>query len=219
MAEATAPCPICHKLVSLHAINNHIDICLLPGGRELHTELSESDTEIQTSTSRVTQSDLVTKSTEPLRKRKSQSPSPRSSKQSFLSFGQTELHQTNTSTPPASKSRRLHLSLSTQSASTIKSSADDHKETAAVAGHMTVGKTSSGTGGELSVPLAEAMRPSCIEDYVGQENAIGKNAILRTILESGNVPSLIFWGPPGCGKVHSMIFVSAKYVVPWSLYT
>ena len=54
---------------------------------------------------------------------------------------------------------------------------------------------------ELSRPLAELMRPSSIEEYVGQENVIGKNAILRTILESGEVPSLIFWGPPGCGKV------------------
>ena len=54
---------------------------------------------------------------------------------------------------------------------------------------------------ELSRPLAELMRPLSIEDYVGQESVIGKNAILRTILESGEVPSLIFWGPPGCGKV------------------
>ena len=45
------------------------------------------------------------------------------------------------------------------------------------------------------------MRPSSIEEYVGQESVIGKNAIFRTILESGEVPSLIFWGPPGCGKV------------------
>ena len=54
---------------------------------------------------------------------------------------------------------------------------------------------------ELSRPLAELMRPLSIEEYVGQESVIGKNAILRTILESGEVPSLIFWGPPGCGKV------------------
>ena len=55
--------------------------------------------------------------------------------------------------------------------------------------------------GELGAPLAEVMRPTSIEEYVGQEGVIGKNAILRTILESGQVPSLIFWGPPGCGKV------------------
>ena len=57
------------------------------------------------------------------------------------------------------------------------------------------------TGSDRSAPLAELMRPATIDDYVGQESVIGKNAILRTILESGNVPSLIFWGPPGCGKV------------------
>ena len=64
-------------------------------------------------------------------------------------------------------------------------------------GHDSKKKTSN----ELSAPLADIMRPHTIDDYVGQENVIGKNAILRTILESGNVPSLIFWGPPGCGKV------------------
>ena len=198
MAEATAPCPICHKLVPLHAINNHIDICLLPGGRELHTELSESGikgSQASTYHTTGTQPDL---STEPPRKKRSQSPSPRSSKQSFLSFGESECHQA--STPPVAKSRRLNLTMRLQPA---KPNTDGHKETLATAGPIKFDKTSS--GGELSVPLAEAMRPSCIEDYVGQENAIGKNAILRTILESGNVPSLIFWGPPGCGKVHSII--------------
>ncbi len=54
---------------------------------------------------------------------------------------------------------------------------------------------------ELTAPLAELMRPKTIQEFVGQEGAIGKNSILRSVLESGQVPSLIFWGPPGCGKV------------------
>uniref|UniRef100_A0A182LUJ1 AAA+ ATPase domain-containing protein n=1 Tax=Anopheles culicifacies TaxID=139723 RepID=A0A182LUJ1_9DIPT len=54
---------------------------------------------------------------------------------------------------------------------------------------------------ELSkLPLAELMRPSKIEDYVGQDAVIGQNAILRKLLDSSNIPSLILWGPPGCGK-------------------
>ena len=77
---------------------------------------------------------------------------------------------------------------------------------------------------ELSRPLAEIMRPLSIEDYVGQESVIGKNAILRTILESGEVPSLIFWGPPGCGKVAFIVlFISWKVqsfinLSDWYLY-
>lgn len=57
-----------------------------------------------------------------------------------------------------------------------------------------------------SVPLADVMRPKLIEDYVGQEKVIGKESILRKIFETGNVPSLIFWGPPGCGKVCYIMF-------------
>ena len=78
----------------------------------------------------------------------------------------------------------------------------DRGETAnAVPSHS--GKEKRTSSDPASAPLAELMRPATISDYVGQESVIGKNAILRTILESGNVPSLIFWGPPGCGKVHN----------------
>lgn len=52
-----------------------------------------------------------------------------------------------------------------------------------------------------SVPLAEKMRPDNIADYVGQDHIIGKNTILRQVLDKNEVPSMILWGPPGCGKV------------------
>ncbi|XP_042202253.1 ATPase WRNIP1 [Callorhinchus milii] len=49
-------------------------------------------------------------------------------------------------------------------------------------------------------PLAELMRPSVLEALVGQHKALGENTLLRTLLESHEIPSLILWGPPGCGK-------------------
>jgi putative ATPase len=51
-----------------------------------------------------------------------------------------------------------------------------------------------------SVPLADRMRPRNLDEVVGQEHLIGPGRVLRKILESGEVPSLIFWGPPGSGK-------------------
>jgi putative ATPase len=51
-----------------------------------------------------------------------------------------------------------------------------------------------------SVPLADRMRPRTLDEVVGQEHLIGSGRVLRKILESGEVPSLIFWGPPGSGK-------------------
>lgn len=49
-------------------------------------------------------------------------------------------------------------------------------------------------------PLAERMRPSRLEDLVGQEHLVGKNGIIRRAISTGNVPSMILWGPPGVGK-------------------
>ncbi len=53
---------------------------------------------------------------------------------------------------------------------------------------------------ELYRPLADEIRPEALEDVVGQEHILGRGAILRRIIESGNVPNLIFYGPSGTGK-------------------
>ncbi len=52
----------------------------------------------------------------------------------------------------------------------------------------------------LNVPLAERMRPRSLDEFVGQEHLVGKNAILRNLIEAGTIPSMILWGPPGVGK-------------------
>ncbi len=49
-------------------------------------------------------------------------------------------------------------------------------------------------------PLAERMRPSTLEDLIGQEHLVGENGVLRRTIDSGQVPSMILWGPPGTGK-------------------
>ena len=49
-------------------------------------------------------------------------------------------------------------------------------------------------------PLADRIRPLCLDDVVGQRHIIGEGGILRRILESGNIPNMIFYGPSGVGK-------------------
>ncbi len=49
-------------------------------------------------------------------------------------------------------------------------------------------------------PLAERLRPTSLDEYIGQKHLVGEGAVLRKALESGNIPSMIFWGPPGVGK-------------------
>ena len=51
-----------------------------------------------------------------------------------------------------------------------------------------------------TTPLAERIRPNSLDDLLGQEHLTGKGGILRTAIEHGKIPSLIFWGPPGTGK-------------------
>ena len=52
----------------------------------------------------------------------------------------------------------------------------------------------------LSAPLAERMRPTNLDDYIGQQHLLAKEASLRRALDAGVIPSMIFWGPPGVGK-------------------
>ncbi|MFZ4412950.1 MAG: replication-associated recombination protein A [Bacteroidales bacterium] len=60
-------------------------------------------------------------------------------------------------------------------------------------------------------PLAEQLRPRNLDDYIGQTHLVGEKAILRTAIESGNIPSMILWGPPGVGKT-TLAFIISQYL-------
>lgn len=51
-----------------------------------------------------------------------------------------------------------------------------------------------------NIPLAERMRPKKLDDFMGQTHLVGPNGIIRRMIEQQNLPSLLFWGPPGVGK-------------------
>lgn len=50
------------------------------------------------------------------------------------------------------------------------------------------------------LPLAERLRPQTLDEYIGQKHLVGEGAVLRQMIESGNLSSFILWGPPGVGK-------------------
>ncbi len=52
----------------------------------------------------------------------------------------------------------------------------------------------------LKSPLADRLRPQDLDDYIGQEHLLGEGKLLRRMLEQDQIPSMIFWGPPGVGK-------------------
>jgi putative ATPase len=62
------------------------------------------------------------------------------------------------------------------------------------------GSSSPSLRADVSAPLADRMRPRTLAEVVGQQELIGPGAPLRLLAESGAVPSLLLWGPPGCGK-------------------
>lgn len=60
-------------------------------------------------------------------------------------------------------------------------------------------------------PLAYRMRPKTFDDLVGQENLVGKNGIIRKMVESNKLMSIILFGPPGCGKTTIARIIKSKY--------
>ena len=57
-------------------------------------------------------------------------------------------------------------------------------------------------------PLAETLRPTSLDNYIGQQHLVGKGAVLRTLIDGGRIPSMILWGPPGIGKTTLATIIS-----------
>ena len=66
-----------------------------------------------------------------------------------------------------------------------------------------------------SLPLAERLRPSSLEDLIGQEHLVGEGAILRRAISSNMIPSMIFWGPPGVGKTTLANIIANQVKAPF----
>lgn len=66
-----------------------------------------------------------------------------------------------------------------------------------------------------TTPLAERMRPKNLDDYVGQKHLLDKGASFRRSIDSGALPSMIFWGPPGVGKTTLANLISNQLKRPF----
>ncbi len=68
---------------------------------------------------------------------------------------------------------------------------------------------------EQMVPLAERMRPKSLNEYIGQKHLVGEGAILKRAIDSGTIPSMILWGPPGVGKTTLALIISQALKRPF----
>lgn len=179
-------CPICCKTFPSDAIEAHVNRCIF-----LNCTSADSENE-----------------------------KPKENKRTFSVFNQTNRSPT-TENKKFKKSETTAKRVSAPAASvqlTVLSDDDDSEEGASAvpstsakskfsnaknsssASTSTISATTKSSS--KSIPLAERMRPETIDDYIGQSHVMGKNTILRKILDKNETPSMILWGPPGVGKVN-----------------
>jgi putative ATPase len=65
------------------------------------------------------------------------------------------------------------------------------------------------------IPLAERMRPESLEEFIGQKHLVGNAGVLRILLDRKQIPSMIFWGPPGVGKTTLAHIISREMKMPF----
>lgn len=209
--EMTAPapdsvqCPVCFKGFTPVTINTHLDVCLLKGP-DGTTPSATDDNGPPVKKSRINAAEAVNSSS-------SSSSSTMIGTQSSAMFS---LFQPNKGKVSAQGERSGLLS-GKQSPVRAVNKGVKRSLTEAAAGERSAqsadvsdGHTVKAANGlslqtlfTLDKPLAEILRPNTLEEYFGQNKVVGQQTLLRSLLDSQEVPSLILWGPPGCGKVWS----------------
>ncbi|KAM9790008.1 ATPase WRNIP1 [Neosynchiropus ocellatus] len=179
-------CPVCSKSFNSDAINNHLDICLISsdpgGGSPVVAELSGPPLKKVCAESGVTaagagcSSPAATSTVFSVFQTSKSKPSTVSERNGFFSNKPKGSGVKRTLEDEPRLDRQISLS-------------DEPSLNAAARALLMMDK-----------PLAESLRPNSLEEYFGQNKVVGEQTQIRSLLDSHDIPSLILWGPPGCGK-------------------
>ncbi|XP_038069708.1 ATPase WRNIP1-like isoform X2 [Patiria miniata] len=230
MSAQLAHCPICNREFPMQSINKHIDSCLLEEHGTENDLKSDSEAETFLSPSRKRarlssedrekgeqgenrdskKSEEVENDKESKKRKKINQwgsllrPGGKSSKADTDGLTPNKKKtKVATEIPRHDDSRRLPSDATTPSLSSRSHSSPPLMNPSTQGSKPSplgpFAKKSVSTKTEFR-PLAERVRPLSFAEFVGQETAVGHQSLLRQLLESDVVPSLIFWGPPGCGK-------------------
>lgn len=205
-AQDLVQCPVCLKDFTPDTINGHLDVCLLNTDSSPSTA-EESEPPVKkprVSLAAAPSSSAVNKSVV----------SSSSSSAMFSVFqtnkskvsGQSErngLFPIKQSPTSSAVNKGVKRVLSNEADSGSSGVENSNSQTSSPQGPTVKGSNDLKLRTLLTTnkPLAEILRPDTLDEYFGQNKIVGHQTLLRTLLDSQEIPSLILWGPPGCGKV------------------
>ncbi|KAF3858189.1 hypothetical protein F7725_011390, partial [Dissostichus mawsoni] len=186
-------CPVCLKDFTPGTINRHLDVCLLKSVADSSPSTTE-ESEPPLKKYRVS----ATAEAEPPSTTASSPSSVATNKSKLLAPGECNGFLSSKQSPVNKGLKRNLLG----EAEPGPAAGTEDMKSPGLNGHAL--KTSTDLSPRTLLtsnkPLAEILRPNTLEEYFGQSKVVGQQTLLRSLLDSQDIPSLILWGPPGCGK-------------------
>lgn len=194
-------CPVCFKDFTPGTINGHLDTCLLSSAADSPSTAAESGPPVKKVRVSEPVNNCVSSSSPAM-------PGTQSSSSVFSLFqankGKLDAQPDRSAVFTGKRSPVSAFNKGTKRVLTEAVSGSTGTETPSVSNSETeknINHLPARNLLSLNKPLAEVLRPNTLEDYFGQNKVVGQQTLIRSLLESQEIPSLILWGPPGCGKV------------------
>ncbi|XP_046575488.1 LOW QUALITY PROTEIN: ATPase WRNIP1-like [Haliotis rubra] len=216
-ANSKTDCPVCGKSFPSSFINTHVNECLNLSNVESTEDDTMSKSNKRKSSDRsedkgwgffrqrsVSKKAKLSESTKT--KSKQELELKESDKTNYDSDDDVSILINDDDDQHSVKSPKFKTSATTHQTSNIKDifhSSIPNRNSSSSSSHSNTTQakpSSSNSSKNKFAPLAERMRPISLDKYVGQTKAVGRDSLLHSLLQGNHIPSMVLWGPPGCGK-------------------